>query len=374
MHRGQKLFQQYLVDAYVRTEGARLQWLRCNQKQLRVEQYKGLMDYIHQPELAENYDVGKAVILPSTFTGSPRNMQQNYQDAMAIVRKFGKPDVFLTMTCNPRWTDIVTQLSGQERSEYRPDIVARVFKLKLKHLLRDITVHHILGAVVAHVHVVEFQKRGLPHAHLLIILRPEDKVRTPDDIDRFVSAELPDPHINPKLFKMVTTHMVHGPCGFLNPLSPCMVDGKCSTNYPKKFSAQTSEDVDGFSSYRRRDTGILTAVGNKQIDNRWIVPYNPYLLLKYNCHINVELCASVKSVKYLYKYIYKGHDCATVEFDAITNNVNGATSTVTEGSKSSEKKHDEIKSFLNTRYVSAPEAVWRLLEFQLHNQSHTVYR
>ena len=51
------------------------------------------------------------------------------------------------------------------------------------------------------------------------------------------------------------------------------------------------------------------------MDNSWVVPYNSYLLLKYNAPINVELCSTVKSVKYLYKYIYKGYDCANVEIN-----------------------------------------------------------
>ena len=54
------------------------------------------------------------------------------------------------------------------------------------------------------------------------------------------------------------------------------------------------------------------------MDNSWVVPYNPYLTLKYNAHINLELCSTVKSVKYLYKYIYKGYDCANIELNVET--------------------------------------------------------
>ena len=66
------------------------------------------MDHLHSG--ATNSRVGRPVILPSSFIGSPRNMQQNYQDAMAIVRKFGKPDLFITVTCNPNWREIVENL------------------------------------------------------------------------------------------------------------------------------------------------------------------------------------------------------------------------------------------------------------------------
>lgn len=53
--------------------------------------------------------------------------------------------------------------------------------------------------------------------------------------------------------------------------------------------------------------------GRHELDNRWVVPYNPYLCQKFDCHINVEVCATIKAVKYIYKYVYKGHDRAQVE-------------------------------------------------------------
>lgn len=98
-----KLTQQYIVDAYVKTEANRLNWVKTNQSQLRVEKYSGLMDHLHSDAAAAGMAPGVPVVLPSSFQGSPRNMAQNYQDAMAIVRKFGKPDFFITMTCNPHW-------------------------------------------------------------------------------------------------------------------------------------------------------------------------------------------------------------------------------------------------------------------------------
>ena len=76
-------------------------------------------------------------------------------------------------------------------------------------------------------HVIEFQQRGLPHAHILIIFREEDRIRTPEDIDSVICAELPDKATQPELHKIVTELMHHGPCGDFWPTAPCMIEGKC---------------------------------------------------------------------------------------------------------------------------------------------------
>ena len=67
----------------------------------------------------------------------------------------------------PRWREITENLEPWQRTEFGPDLVARVFKLKFKELLNDILKKNIFGKVVAHTYVIEFQKRGLPHAHML---------------------------------------------------------------------------------------------------------------------------------------------------------------------------------------------------------------
>ncbi|UYV65733.1 hypothetical protein LAZ67_3005268 [Cordylochernes scorpioides] len=361
IHYGRRLFQQYVVDAYVKTEGNRLNYIRQNQSLLRVELYQGLLDYIHEQEHSRGVRIGRIFILPSSFPGSSRAMQQNYQDAMAIVRKFGRPDLFVTFTCNPRWTDIVENLLPNQNPSDRPDLVARVFNLKLQQLLHEIVSQHVLGVVIARVHVVEFQKRGLPHAHMLFMLREEDKPRDRDAIDMLVCAEIPSPTMQVQLYDMVRKHMIHGPCGNFNLHSPCMSDGKCTKDFPKSFLQLTEANNNGYPRYRRRDDGQTLVVGTHEVDNRWVVPYNPYLLVRFNAHINVEVCASVKSVKYLFKYVYKGHDRAEVE--------------VSVGELDMESRaHDEIKNFLDARYVSAPEAMWRMFEYRLHAHSHTICR
>ena len=128
-------------------------------------------------------------------------MQQNYQDAMALVREFGFPGFFITMTANPSWPEVTANLREWETAADRPDLVARVFKLKLDELLRDLTERGVLGQATAHTYVIEFQKRGLPHAHILLIVRPANKPRTAAEIDAIVSAEIPNKVSQPELYE-----------------------------------------------------------------------------------------------------------------------------------------------------------------------------
>lgn len=74
--------------------------------------------------------IGQKIILPSSFIGSPRNMQQNYLDAMSVVQHFGKPSLFITMTCNPNWPEIKNSLLPSQSANFRPEIIVRVFKCK----------------------------------------------------------------------------------------------------------------------------------------------------------------------------------------------------------------------------------------------------
>lgn len=357
LHSSGKLFQQYIVDSYCKVEGARISFIRTHQKELRAETYKGLQDYMINDE--QGFAPGVPVILPSTFIGSPRNMIQSYQDSMCIVSRFGKPDLFITFTCNPKWKEIEQNMKPYEQTCNRPDLVARVFYAKLHLLLDDLLKKHVLGIVVADVHVIEFQKRGLPHAHILLILREADKIRDPTAVDSIVCAEIPDPHQEPELHTIIAQSMIHGPCGQMNLLCPCMDGDKCSKNFPKEFSDETILNVNGYPLYRRRNNGRTILKNNCFLDNRWVVPYNKWLSKKYAAHINVEICSTISSVKYLYKYVYKGHDCAAMRLRHNDDN---------------NLQTDELDKFLNCRYVSPPEAMWRLHERPLYHKSHTIER
>ena len=216
-------------------------------------------------------------------------------------------------------------------------------------------------------YTVEWQKRGLPHAHILLYLYPDDKHPTPVDIDKIISVEIPDKITNPRDYEVISQYMIHGPCGFANPKSPCMVDNKCRKHFPKKFYSDTVIDEDGYAIYRRRDNGMTVEKNGVMLDNRFVVPYNIDLLVKYQVHINVEWCNCSKSIKYLFKYVNKGSNRATfVLYEKLHT---GATS---------EAQHitniDEIKTCLDCRYISAFEACWRLFDFDIQYREPVVQR
>jgi hypothetical protein len=82
---------------------------------------------------------------------------------MAIVCQYGKLDLFITMTCNPKWEEIISALKPGEIANDRPDLVTHIFFGKLQHLLHKLLKKGIFGKVVANIHVIEWQKRSLPH-------------------------------------------------------------------------------------------------------------------------------------------------------------------------------------------------------------------
>ena len=152
-------------------------------------------------------------------------MAELYQDAMAVVRTHGKPRLFITFTCNPSWPEIKDALLPTQSSDMRPDITARVSRLNLEALLKDMAENSALGKVVARLYVVEFQKRGPPRAHILRILANDHAPRSKDDYDDIVRAAIPDPEKDPAIWRTITTSTMHGPCGSLKPNAACMEGG-----------------------------------------------------------------------------------------------------------------------------------------------------
>ncbi|XP_057432816.1 uncharacterized protein LOC130725620 [Lotus japonicus] len=239
-----RLFQQFVVDTYTMVEANRLSYLKRNQKTIRADYLNGVAEAIDNEE-TDPSSVGKRIILPPSFTGGRRYMFNNCQDAMAICKKFGYPDLFITATCNFGWGEIQRFVRHKNlKAEVRPDICVRVFKMKLDNLMSDLKKGKIFGKVDA----------GVP------------------------------------------------------------------------------------------------------LDNGFVVPYNPVLLMRYQGHINVEYCNKSNAIKYLFKYINKGPDRVNVQIS------NGGT-----GADNSEQQ-DEIKQYYDCRYLTPCEAAWRTFKYDIHDR------
>ncbi|XP_019166929.1 PREDICTED: uncharacterized protein LOC109162699 [Ipomoea nil] len=307
-------------------EAGRLLYIRTNQISLRCGAYQGLSDALTRGDVDPGHH-GKRVILHSSFTGEARYMIQNYQDALAICGWIDYPNLFITFTCNPKWPEIERYLGERHLSAIdRPDIICRLFKMKLDVLIREIRSGLVFGNVTAVIYTVEFQKRGLPHAHILIFLGQEDGQALCQNIDTIISAEIPNKEVDSEYYKVVEEFMIQD-----------------SSNF----------DQNGYPIYRRRDDGRFVTKNGIELDNRFVVPHNKYLLLKYRAHINIELCNQSRSIKYLFKYVNKRHDRVTTHFYKSSDDLEKG------------QVVDEISMFYDFRYISDCEGTWRLFGFDI---------
>ena len=135
-------------------------------------------------------------------------------------------------------------------------------------------------------------------------------------------------------------------------------DGKhmCRNKYQSEFTTFTTHSDDGYPTYTQRDTSGYVRILGVEFDNRWVIPYNPYLLASFDCHINVEICSTIKAVKYLYKYVYKGNDKISVSI----------------GPRDELHVIDKVERFQSGRWVSPPEVALRIFSFDLYDMQPTV--
>nr|GEY52830.1 DNA helicase [Tanacetum cinerariifolium] len=221
----------YVVTAYCVVEQTRLDYIRQTQNDIRNEYLLGIYDAILRGD-RNGSDLGTRTILSASFTGGPRYMYAYYLDALAIC-----------------------QLTTADRA----DIVDRIFEQKVCYYIKFVRNTKIFGHITAVLYTIEFQKRGLPHCHLLLWVSFSTKVQQDIDVDKYISAELPHPVQDPEAYRVISELMIHGPCGYGNKNASCMKDGnKCNRNFPKPYCDATYIDKDGFVHYRRRHNDIDT--------------------------------------------------------------------------------------------------------------------
>ncbi len=196
------------------------------------------------------------------------------------------PDIFLTMICNPYWTEIAESLEPRQSTKDGPDLCNRVFPMKWRFLLDYIIRGKVFGRVFAHVYVNEFQKRDYLHSHTILILGEPSKssLRNRDRIDEIISAEILSEE-DSVLRDQVLKNRTHGAC-IGNPGTVCKMahgNGSCLKSFPKRFLQVTgSTNSDHYIDYRRRvqesrgQSGTIKLNNeNVEIDNKRGSPVLP---------------------------------------------------------------------------------------------------
>jgi hypothetical protein len=342
-----KLSLEFYCDVWSCIECRNLDYLSRGtiQSQFRASRYCTLMDQIRTDGVQNMHMMGAPVLLPASFTGSPRWYHALYHDALALPAAFHLPDLFVTVTFNPEWPELARLMPVNGSVHDHPDVVARVFWIRFSRIIQDIVDNGVFGEVLSYCWRIEWQLRGFPHAHVLIILR--QRILSADDVNRFVSAEIPDPVLYSELYHLVTQLMIHGPCTETN--APCIDDnGMCEKHFPKLLQPRTVMQSNCYPLYQRRalHTG---QVRGRTVTDEWVVPHNPYLLLRHRSHICVEVASQLILYKYVYKYCFKPPDQGSMFFN-------------------------EIAAFISGRILSSAEAAWRILQLPLHKEYPSVQR
>ena len=316
-----RLSQVYMVDMVSRHTDFTLTWIQKNQRLIMHRTVEPtvaadesdndeLQENDAQPPVIVNTDDDDSVYLPSSFHGGRRHLRSCAISALVIMSELGPATGFLTLTCNIDWIEIKSQLLLGQTAFDRPDIVCPVFQKRKAALLHNLKNGvYFPGEVVYIMHVIEFQKRGLPHAHIVFRLsdHPDsnDEAKLLKYCDDMVTAQMPvlpaeddnsiTANINRKYVELVTTKMIHH-CAVAPNGCKKTHDSQCKRRY-----SDTADPImytsfkNGYPVYKR-----------PRPEDRRVVPHNKSILIAWDGHANYEFASDFRSILYLFKYLYKG--------------------------------------------------------------------
>lgn len=370
-----RLGEYFCMDLYSRMIDARLDIIRHMNRRIMMGQARARSAAARAREEAERNAAGfsnpdrvkQESYLPDTVHGSPRHMAAMAKNALILVSEFGCPHAFATLTCNPFWPEIQSQLLVNQTAYDRPDIVCPVFKARLdrmKHNLRN--GKYFDGCKVIYmVHVIEYQYRGLPHAHIVIRfdrgvdIDDNNEFALLDFVNRHFIAEYPrfageedenvsqdsrehqyDEDYKQKARELVRIHNIHKCNTAVNACKKEPTD-QCRRGYDRT-SIIPCTYVD---ENRNR---VIYLRRNEQTDLR-VVPYNLSMLMDWASHINIEYSGSAFSALYIYKYCYKNPS---------------RKERIEMSSEQDCDSQDEVKLFMYGRVMCAMDAMWRLYGYQ----------
>ena len=181
-----RIAQEWACSMYSRFEENTLSFAESTQMQNRVALFRSVR---------QSGSEAPGKLLPASFHGSPAKKKKDTEDALlAIVNRRGRPHIMITMTCNPEWPEIVNNLLPGQVATDNPTLCCQVFKVKMGILLNEIkSGRRVFGKYNWHVGTVEFQKRGLPHVHLVVAF--ESGPKTPQEMESWVWAQLPSENL-----------------------------------------------------------------------------------------------------------------------------------------------------------------------------------
>ena len=310
----ERLLQHFVVNVFCCIEFNNFNWVRINQQKLRVDLYAKVMNRLsHECEL--NNINKKIIILLFNHVDESRYMKVKRQNVLTLIRKFEKSNFFITFTCNFNHFELIRDLFFEISIQNRSNLCNKMFQSKLKELIRDLIERHVLKEIKIYVYVIEFQKRDLFHAHILIINHFRDEI-TKVNVNQIVQTMIFFKFENEvfdekrRLYELITTHMIHKNCWKIKNVVCHDKNDNCIKSFSKSICNKTN--LNHFSSYSQLRRFERELVSSISWDNKWVVSYNTYLLLKYEFYINVEICTSIKLVTYLYKYVFKKSNHANV--------------------------------------------------------------
>jgi hypothetical protein len=286
--------------------------------------------------------IGDKPVVPTSVTGSRRHLHSLALDALATVAQCGAPTFFTTLTCNPKWREIQERLLEGQTAYDRPDIVVRVFREKLRRFIHNLKLgcYHggtmvngkfvpgKTGQMVFIMHVIEYQHRGLPHAHIVYRLADApEKVKRDDSPDvvkdkmekqiRYIDGYIDENNVEhlPEIIAYRpgkvkgddltpedVAQNIHDDLIGETELHTCAVasngckqkeEDACKRHFDRFTTCDgTTFNKDGYPEYRRPNECDLKVVG-----------HNRSMLLDWRGHVNVEFATSVKSCLYLYSYL-----------------------------------------------------------------------
>ncbi|KAE8738105.1 hypothetical protein FOCC_FOCC016421 [Frankliniella occidentalis] len=363
----ERLFLQYLITAAIRCEYNDVDYhSRPELQKIYMETYKTVINFVNELANGANKKLGRVALLPSRVAHTERNRRNRFLDVMAITTKFKCPSYFITMTANPHWQEIQDDLPDVKWC-FKPQVVVRVFLQKMAILMHLLVQKQCFGRALAYACVIEYQKRGLPHCHVILTVHPDDMPQCGREVDLLIRAEIPDKEKEPELYELVTKLNLHHLCHEKNRRNEevfCRLDGKhCKSRFPKDFCDETTMDGRRVN-YRRRDTGITykNPSTGEIFDNRQVVAFSPFLTLELGTNTNAELCSGdAQSNKYISLYMNKSGDQVY-------------TSIAEENLKKDGQfvEWDEIQFYKKMRFLGSMEAVTSIMGVPEIYKSHSV--